>query len=71
MHLEVRDVGFLAESCQADPDTLYRLLRALAIPVQRQSGNSNIGSRLACCVRHGRWQSGRTYLPVHLRSGRV
>jgi hypothetical protein len=27
---EVRDVGFLAESCQADPDALYRLLRALS-----------------------------------------
>jgi hypothetical protein len=27
---EVRDVGFLAEKCQADPDALYRLLRALA-----------------------------------------
>jgi len=27
---EVRNVGFLAESCQADPDALYRLLRALA-----------------------------------------
>lgn len=27
---EVRSVGFLAESCQADPDALYRLLRALA-----------------------------------------
>jgi hypothetical protein len=26
---EVRDIGFLAESCQADPDALYRLLRAL------------------------------------------
>jgi O-methyltransferase domain len=27
---EIRDVGFLAQSCQADPDALYRLLRALA-----------------------------------------
>jgi O-methyltransferase domain/Dimerisation domain len=27
---EVRDVAFLAERCQADPDALYRLLRALA-----------------------------------------
>ncbi|MGC2162004.1 MAG: methyltransferase [Silvibacterium sp.] len=27
---EVRNVGFLAEKCQADPDALYRLLRALA-----------------------------------------
>lgn len=27
---EVRSVGFLAESCQADADALYRLLRALA-----------------------------------------
>lgn len=27
---EVRDIRFLAESCQADPDALYRLLRALA-----------------------------------------
>jgi len=27
---EARDVGFLAETCQADPDALYRLLRALA-----------------------------------------
>ena len=27
---ETRDVGFLAESCHADPDALYRLLRALA-----------------------------------------
>ena len=27
---ETRDVGFLAESCQADPDALYRLLRALS-----------------------------------------
>jgi hypothetical protein len=27
---EVRSVGFLAESCQADPDALYRLLRTLA-----------------------------------------
>lgn len=27
---EIRDVAFLAEKCQADPDALYRLLRALA-----------------------------------------
>ncbi len=27
---EVRNIGFLAERCQADPDALYRLLRALA-----------------------------------------
>ena len=27
---EVRDVGFLAEACQADANALYRLLRALA-----------------------------------------
>lgn len=27
---EVRDIDFLAERCQADPDALYRLLRALA-----------------------------------------
>jgi hypothetical protein len=27
---EIRSVGFLAESCQADADALYRLLRALA-----------------------------------------
>lgn len=27
---EVRNLGFLSESCQADPDALYRLLRALA-----------------------------------------
>jgi len=27
---EVRNVGFLAEHCQADPDALYRLLRTLA-----------------------------------------
>jgi hypothetical protein len=27
---EARDIGFLAERCQADPDALYRLLRALA-----------------------------------------
>jgi hypothetical protein len=27
---EVRSVGFLAETCQANPDALYRLLRALA-----------------------------------------
>lgn len=27
---EVRSVGFLAEACQANPDALYRLLRALA-----------------------------------------
>jgi hypothetical protein len=27
---EVRNIGFLAESCQANPDALYRLLRALA-----------------------------------------
>jgi O-methyltransferase domain len=27
---EVRNIDFLAESCQADPDALYRLLRALA-----------------------------------------
>ncbi|HEX4067096.1 MAG TPA: methyltransferase [Acidobacteriaceae bacterium] len=27
---EVRNLRFLAESCQADPDALYRLLRALA-----------------------------------------
>ncbi len=27
---EVRNVGFLAKECQADPDALYRLLRALA-----------------------------------------
>src|SRR5882757_4355963 len=27
---EVRSIGFLAETCQADPDALYRLLRALA-----------------------------------------
>ena len=27
---ETRDVGFLAERCQADPDALYRLLRALS-----------------------------------------
>src|ERR1039458_5861922 len=27
---EVRSVGFLAEKCQADPNALYRLLRALA-----------------------------------------
>ena len=26
----MRNLGFLAESCQADPDALYRLLRALA-----------------------------------------
>ncbi len=27
---EARNVGFLAESCQADPDALYRLWRALS-----------------------------------------
>lgn len=27
---EIRDVAFLAQSCQADPEALYRLLRALA-----------------------------------------
>jgi hypothetical protein len=27
---EIRSVGFLAEKCQADPEALYRLLRALA-----------------------------------------
>jgi len=27
---EIRNVGFLAETCHADPDALYRLLRALA-----------------------------------------
>jgi hypothetical protein len=27
---EVRSIGFLAQSCHADPDALYRLLRALA-----------------------------------------
>ena len=36
---EVRDVSFLAERCQVNPDAVYRLLRALADELRGGNGH--------------------------------